>query len=120
MVCIMVKDTIIDKDELETTLALNIGLLAKKLQDAKIDLTELDKVGIDVLELIHKRAEQVAIKNPLETINIENIIIMVLMHGALVSQKEFINDTSKSLNMSAKMIESMMIKDTTGRDKNEN
>ena len=101
-----------DKSEFEKSLSLNIGLMAKQLQKARYSLTDLDRIGDEVLELIQDRAEQISINNPLQIQNVENLIIMILMHGAITSQKEFINITAKRLKITTKAVETEMMKDT--------
>lgn len=104
-----------NRDELEKNLAINIGLMARNLQKAGINLSDLDKISNEALALIQNKSEQIAVNNPLLSQNVENIIIMVLMHGAIASQKEFINNTAKNLKVSAQMIEREMAKDTINR-----
>ena len=101
-----------NQDELEEKLTLNIGLMAKQLQKAGYCFSDIDTICDEALAFIQNRAEKITINNPLQTQNVENVIIMVLMHGAIMSQKEFIKDTAKNLKMDIKTIESKMIKDT--------
>jgi len=101
-----------NQDELEEKLTLNIGLMAKQLQKAGYCFSDIDAICDEALALIQNRAEQITGNNPLQTQNVENIIIMVLMHGIIISQKEFINNISKRLKVDIKTIEDEMIKDT--------
>jgi hypothetical protein len=98
-------------DEIEIKLTYNIGLMAKSLKKAGFDLKEFDRIGQDVLEFIENKAEQATIKNPLQAQNVENLIIMLLMHGAIISQKQFLKQTSSSLGVSEQKIMDIMMKD---------
>lgn len=98
----------------EETLAVNIGLIAKRLRESGLDLIELDKISEQVLAFIQDKSEKATADHPLETGNVENLIVMLLMHTALTSQKEVIDQISKSLNLDAKYVESEMMKDTIG------
>lgn len=101
-----------DRNELEKNLAINISLMAKRLQESNIDSTEIDNIANDALKLIQDRSEKTTLDKPLQTQNVENIVIMVLMHGILTSQKEFILAMAKNLKVTAHAIEAEMIKDT--------
>ncbi len=101
-----------DRNELENNLAINIGLMAKRLQESNIDSTKIDNIADDALKLIQERSEKITLDNPLQEQNVENIVIMVLMHGIITSQKEFIISMAKNLKMTTAAIEAEMIKDT--------
>lgn len=105
----------VDRNEFEKGLALNIGLMAKKLQEAGYSFSDLDTICDEALVLIQNSAEQITVNDPLQTQNIENLAIMVLMHGAITSQKKFINDRAKDLKTSVSAVENIMIKDTIGK-----
>lgn len=102
------------RDEFEKALAVNIGLLAKRLQEAGYTLLEFDKIGADTLKFIQDKAEKATANNPLQAKNVENLIIMVFMHGALTSQKDFINSTAASLGVTKERVIAEMEKDTIG------
>lgn len=102
------------RDKFEKALVFNIGLIAKKLQEAGFNSTELDKIGDGALKYIQEKAAEVTTKNPLEAGNIENLIIMVLMHGAITSQKKFIDETARRNGVSYEKITELMMKDTVG------
>ncbi len=104
-----------DRNELEKNLAINIGLMAKRLQESKIDSNKIDDIANDALKLIQDGSEQITLSNPLQSQNVENIVIMVLMHGIITSQKEFIISMAKNLKMTTQAIEAEMIKDTIAK-----
>lgn len=101
-----------DRNELEKNLAINIGLIAKRLQESNIDSNKFDDIAADALKLIQDRSEKITLGDPLQSQNGENIVIMVLMHGILTSQKKFIISMAKNLKMTTQAIENEMIKDT--------
>ncbi len=108
----MNENKMFDRNELEKNLAINIGLMAKRLQESNIDSAKIDNIADDALKLIQDRAEKMTLDKPLQTQNVENIVIMVLMHGILTSQKEFIRSMAKNLKVTTQAIETEMIKDT--------
>ena len=103
------------QDELEKNLVCNIGLMARRLLEAGYRSSDIDALCDEALAFIQNKAEQITADNPIQSQNVENIIIMVLMHGALTSQKKFINDTAKSLKTNIIAIENEMIKDTISK-----
>ena len=105
----------VNKDELEKNLSINIGLIGKYLHKAGYSSSDIDSICNEAFALIQNRAEQITDNNPLQTRNVENIIIMVLMHGAIMSQKECINHISKSLNVDVETIEDEIIIGTMGK-----
>jgi len=104
-----------DRNELEKILSVNIGLMAKRLQESKIDSNKIDDIANDALKLIQDRSEQITLSNPLQSQNVGNIVIMVLMHGIITSQKEFIISMAKNLKITTQAIEAEMIKDTIAK-----
>ncbi len=108
----MNENKMFDRNELEKNLGINIGLMAKRLQESNIDSAKIDNIADDALKLIQDRAEKMTLDKPLQTQNVENIVIMVLMHGILTSQKEFIRSMAKNLKVTTQAIETEMIKDT--------
>lgn len=103
--------------EFEKSLQLNIGLMAKRLQEAGIQSTDIDKIGEDALKYIQDKAEGATKNNPLEAGNVENVIIMLLMHGAIASQKVFINEKAKALGVTNQKIIELMHKDTVEHER---
>ena len=104
-----------DRNELEKNLAINIGIMAKRLQESKIDSNKIDIIADEVLKLIQDKSEKLTLDNPLQSQNVENIIILVLMHGIIISQKEFIISMAKNLKITTQAIEAEMIKDTIAK-----
>lgn len=104
----------IDRDAFEKSLRFNIAYLAKGLKNAGFTTEELDKFGEDVLKFIQDGAEKLTVNNVLETENVKNLIIMLLMHGAITSQKEAINEYAKKLGVTSERIKREMAKDTFG------
>lgn len=101
-----------NRDLFERDLSINIGFLAINLKSAGFKTKDLDRIGDECLKFIQNKAEIIAKERPLEAVNVENLIIMLLMHGCLTSQIKFIRNTAERLQVSQKRIENEMIKDT--------
>lgn len=90
--------------ELEKELAGNIGLIAGVLKKRGYDLKALDIAGQDCRDYITKRVKELGIKDETDSVNIESLFVMIMMHTACKDMNRAIEAEAKERGVPEKVI----------------
>lgn len=95
-------------------LRINIGVCGKNLKRSGYDLDIIDKAGWECRDFLTKRVSDIKPKNSDDAKNIENILIMIMMHKACQEMLEAIAFTARTKGISENEVIQNVKKDMFG------